>query len=920
MKKIYNLFNLLLISSLIISCNSTSEKQETKSLKTQKKSKKTIQEKADATRERLLYDFNMQKNPVTGVIPKKEKEKEFENALIEKQRNLAFKTATNVYVSRGPSNLGGRTRSLKVDLSDATGQTMLAGGVSSGVFRTTNGGDSWTKVSPFDEIHNVTTIAQDPRSGFQNIWYYGTGEYSGNSASIQESYLGYGVWKSTDSGLTWQQITETASGSFESFDNFFDFIIDIEVHPITGELFVGTAGKIYRLTVSGAVVELEMESNRIGWTDLEITSTGRVFATIDGSAAFDKGVWTSISGSGSWVKINPPLSDWDPSSRITLAVAPSNEDILYVLYNNGESNNSTNRVPEADLWQLDFSSNTWTNYSSKLPDEPGADSDGNDPFSIQGGYDLVISVKPDNSNFVVIGGTNVYKIADITQDAMFSRIGGYRGPGTYALYNEGGVNHHPDIHGLEWGTVDMNVLYTGTDGGVHKTNDINSTFTIWQNLNNNYLTYQYYHVNMVNEAGNDFIIGGAQDNGTTTGGINSGNLNNSSMSDYFGGDGAAVAVAKMIVGFSLDGYVVYASTQNGRILRGNKDQLTADIRPVESYDVADNPEYYPSQFVTYFHMDQDNPLTLYYASNHRILRTNNGETVDNDSWELVGGLPFSERVTTFETSRGTYNASSSYLLIGGRGGNVYRLDDPQNVTDLSSIKKITPSVVPTSTVDANEGQYTSDIAVHPTNPDIVMVTYASYGSDIKNIFITSNATSNTPTWKEVERNLSAHSVRAAAITVVNNKTIYFVGTARGLYQSDDPVTKDWSVEGGTIMGIPVISGLVYRSSDNILLVGTHGNGMFETNLNSSLSIDDNNISRISLAMYPNPVQLKLRFATNDFKINDTTKFSVYDIKGKEVINGKLKNKSIDVSSLSRGVYIVKLNHENIFISRKFVKN
>jgi hypothetical protein len=61
-----------------------------------------------------------------------------------------------------------------------------------------------------------------------------------------------------------------------------------------------------------------------------------------------------------------------------------------VLYRNNQSNNSNNRVSEADLWQYQMSSGTWTNYTSKLPDEPGSDSDGNDPFSIQGGYDLVI--------------------------------------------------------------------------------------------------------------------------------------------------------------------------------------------------------------------------------------------------------------------------------------------------------------------------------------------------------------------------------------------------------------------------------------------------------------------------------------------------------------------------------------------------
>tara|TARA_R110002050_G_scaffold149883_2_gene276539 strand:- start:481 stop:3243 length:2763 start_codon:yes stop_codon:yes gene_type:complete len=920
MKKHYYLFKFFLVSILIISCNSATEKQETESLNAPKKVKKTMDEKADASRERLLHDFNMQKNPYTGIIPKTEKNNELENALIEKQNNSSSKVATNTYISRGPSNLGGRTRSLKVDISDPTGNTILSGGVSSGVFRSTNGGANWTKVSPFDEIHNVTSIAQDPRVGFQNIWYYGTGEFSGNSASVQESFYGNGVWKSTDSGLTWQQIPVTANGSFQVLDNFFDFIIDMEVHPLTGELFVASAGKLFRLTNTGTVdTEFEIDDNGFGWTDLEITSTGRVYFAIDGRESANKnGIWTSVNGLDFWERIstNSSPADWDSKGRITMAIAPSNENIIYALYNNGVNNSNSNRAPEADLWQYNALTKVWTDFSSKLPDETGGDSDGNDPFSIQGGYDLVISVKPDNENYLVIGGTNIYKISNITTGTMFQRIGGYISPASYGIYNQGGVKHHPDIHAIEWDPSDFKVLYSGTDGGVHRTSNINAFFITWENLNNNYLTYQYYHVNMVNEAGNDFIIGGAQDNGTTIGGLNSGQVDKSFMGDYFGGDGAAVAISKSAL--PPISYTVYASTQNGRILRGNQTQLTADIRPVKDYDNNDDPNYYDSRFVTYFYMDPVNTSTIYYASLSKLLRTNDAENVDNDTWELVGNLPFSEQINTIEASSGVYNPNTSYLLIGGNGGNVFRLKDPKNAMDLNNVKKITPSDIPVS--NGNEGQYTSDISVHPTNPDIAMVVYASYGSSIKNIFITKNATANTPTWVEVERNLNAHSVRSAAIAVVNNQINYFVGTARGLYKSTNPETTDWSLEGGSVMGIPIVSGLVYRSSDNILLVGTHGNGMYETNLNSALSIETNNIDGVKMAMYPNPAQFELRFATNDFDLNDITKFSIYDINGKQVKKGNLNNKSIDVSTLSKGIYIVNLKHNNISTSRKFVKN
>jgi hypothetical protein len=88
--------------------------------------------------------------------------------------------------------------------------------------------------------------------------------------------------------------------------------------------------------------------------------------------------------------------------RTLLALAPSNENILYVLYENGLTNTSSGRNKEADLFKLNMTSgNVWTNLSANLPDFPGGDHDATDPFTIQGGYDLFITVKPNDPNFVL---------------------------------------------------------------------------------------------------------------------------------------------------------------------------------------------------------------------------------------------------------------------------------------------------------------------------------------------------------------------------------------------------------------------------------------------------------------------------------------------------------------------------------------
>ena len=661
-------------------------------------------------KERELHELNFQINPITREIPLEEKEAEYKEALIQKE--YFRKGATNNYISRGPSNLGGRTRAVVVDLSDNTGNTIIAGGVSSGVFKTTNGGSSWSKVSSNGEIHNVTTIAQDPRSGFQNVWYYGTGEWSGNSASLGSPFRGEGIWKSTDSGTTWSQIPGSAS-VFTDSDSFFDYVNKIVVSPTTGDVFIATTGKIYRYNGTSFNVELELEDNDTGWTDVVVAANGRVFASLEGNSKFS-GVHTSATGNGSWSRIarSGVPSGWSPTGRIVLGTAPSNNDVIYALYVNGQSGSI-----EADLWKYNFSSSTWIDLSSKLPDEPGGDSPGNDPFAVQGGYDLVVSVKPDDENFVILGGVNIYKIENILTDSMFQRIGGYVNNQSYGLYNVGGVDHHPDIHAITFSPFDSKVLYSGTDGGVHKT-DVTLASTAWENLNNDYVTYQYYHVALDPKNNSDIVLGGAQDNGTTMGGLNAGLPNKSDMDGIAGGDGVAVAIGSEI---STNNPRLFLGTQRGPIYRFTGG--FSRIQPIQNYDTNNDPVYYPSQFVTYFYLDPDNTNALYYASESRLLITNDADNVDGDSWTDAGFIPTSENIRTMATTRGTYDVNNSYLYIGGALGGVFRLKDPQNATSAATAVNITPS---TATTASNT--IVSGIGVHPTNPDIV---YAAIELDRK---------------------------------------------------------------------------------------------------------------------------------------------------------------------------------------------
>lgn len=902
MKKSTYVFLLLLVGILGVLFFTTKDQEPQQAtiqpIKTEKKSKKSMDERALFTIERVQYDYDLQKNPVTGLIPQDERRQELQVALglVE---NPGSRISSNIYVPRGPSNLGGRTRSVVIDISDATGNTMIVGAVSGGVYRTTNGGASWTRVTPNNEIHNATAIVQDPRPGFQNIWYYGTGELFGNSANFGAFFPGRGVWESQDGGLTWQQIPGTNSPFNQAFDSPFDIVTGLAVSPVTGDLLIGAFESIHRYDGSNLTVEIQGQASSFGYTDVAFATDGRAFASIDGfNNNSTNGVHMSPTGNGSWTRIaeNGSPAGWSTggTGRITLGTAPSNPDLVYALYANGDSGNI-----EADLWRYDVSTGAWTDFSSTLPDEPGNDLPGNDPFAIQFGYDLEVCVKPNDENFVAIGGTNVYIIDDIETDPEFRRIGGYRNQFSYALYDLGGGDtHHPDIHALTFSPFDPDVFLTGTDGGVHRTDDINAATVAWVNLNNEYQTYQYYDVAMDQQTGSDFVMGGAQDNGTTIGGTTIGLPNDSEMNLFFGGDGVSVGIARRGGNFQL-----YFGTQNGNIFTDFP--AFRNIRPNGTNN---------SLFVTLFHLDEDNQDALYYADGDRLFRTTDAENVLPATWDNLGSVGGSD-IRSFSTTRGAYSPANSYLMIGTDNGRVLRLDDPQNAANVSSAVDITPPGASTA-----NGTIVSAVAIHPTNPDIVMAVYSNYG--ITNIFVTNDATSATPTWTDGEQNLAGFSVRSGAIVDVGGQIGYYVGTARGLYSNEDPANGQWALEGVSDIGLAVVSDLEYRPADDKLLIGTHGNGMYDTEA-TTLSVQDfGDASQNNLVVFPNPATttLNFRLSANGTALNS---FQTLDYLGRVIEQGDLNgviSGSLDVETYSSGVYFLQaVTEDNRTVVTRFVK-
>ncbi|ULQ54984.1 T9SS type A sorting domain-containing protein [Flavihumibacter rivuli] len=951
--------------------------------------------KAMFVKERALYEYDMIRDGATGEVPKGIFERELQQA-----SRIPVKEASpsgrleplinNTYRPAGPLNIGGRTRAVAYDKRFGTGtnRVIIAGAVSGGLFRSIDGGGNWTRVTPNGEIHNVTALAQDPRAGFENTWYAGGGEPIGNSASPSAGgafYYGYGLMKSTDNGATWQRIASTFNGALELFDDPFDIVHKIAVHPVTGHVYVAGHRRLLRSTDGGntfnvVFVGATPATADQGQMDITISQGGRIYLAVNGGFPdkAQRGLWFSDNGgTGTWTRFAggqtagvDSLEGWransyeangnisQASKRIILSLAPSNNNILYVLYENGLSQEGTDGKPEADLFKIDFGASTYTNLSANMPDFTGQ-LDGIDPLALQGGYNLTLAVKPDNPNVVFVGGTNLFRSTDgFSSKNNTSWIAGYKfwgnGSPTVSTYD----NTHPDIHNLIFEPNNPNVAICASDGGLHRTTNIlannSQTLPVDWTMIANYQTTQYYHVNIDPRAGRNHFIGGMQDNSSY--------LRTDGLDDHIrvgSGDGGAAAIGKWN-GFS--DYQLFVTSQFGSLARltpGN----AVSIRP---NGLTANPSSGFGEFVTYFVMDQDNPEDLYYANFGRLFRTNSATTVSPaNGWTELTGVastisPSNPNSTgigirALELSRGPY-IPSHVLYIGTTEGRVYRLNDPRNSAPTVTPIDITPpeiaNIIGSGTSNPTRLNV-SDIAVNPNNDEEIMVVYSNYQVTLGsgqvrrdfNIWFTKNAKSASPTWHKVENNLELPSIRSCAIVprkdgAGNASVEYYVGTSVGLFSTENIGDKvgtstpiSWSREGSSVLNFAVVTSLAYRPQDNTLVIGTHGNGMyfctipqanFTPNLNTGVNDPIRNDKNFIQFAYPGIVTTDLNYRIGNMFDVQRLVIKVHNINGQLVYRKETgyQNGMINVGNLAKGTYVLTItssDYKHQFV-KQFIKN
>lgn len=871
----------------------------------------------DEEGEAAEYNFTRLRNPFTNQLPKDIRKKELAFAATLPKNNDSRSTT---WQNRGPYNLGGRTRALALDVTDEN--TILAGQVSGGMWRSTDGGAHFSKCTQPQQLHSVSCVAQDKRTGKTNVWYYGTGEQYGvvNAAGFSAQFSGDGIFKSTDGGVNWTQLPSTVSNTpatlYQQRD--FDFVWEIVTDASNSnqdEVYAATVNGVWRSTDGGTswtpVLGLDTSISQISqYADLAITSNGVLYATISYETP-SKGIWRSEDGVN-WTNITPagfPAT----YERIEIGIAPSDENqVFFIAETPGSGTTSHN------LWKYHYLSGDgtgaaggkWENRTTNIPDDhcTGFYTFDFRKYSSQTSYDMYVVVHPTDTNLVFLGGTNIYRSFDGFKTAAYDWIGGYQCDSA-KLSNYVYPNHHPDQHRLVFIPSNTNKAISSNDGGLMKTQDITALPVTWQSLNNDYNTGQFYTCAIEpGNTNNEIIVGGLQDNGTFfTNTIDYGQ----DWAKVGIGDGAYCAITHNRTNY-------YLSWQTGKVFKYSIND-DGTVNNLSRIDPTGGGNAY--LFIDPFILAPDDDNVMYLDAGRAIWRndslgaipmTGNEYTPVAQGWTKLNGTSTgnglsSPRISCLDMSE----ANTNILYFGTDDGSVYRLDSCRT-NDAANKVSITSAIFPV-------GAYVSCVEVDRLNHNKVMVTFSNYG--VKSIFYTSDAGT---TWTDVSGNLEENpdgtgdgpSITWAHIYNDGSATKYYIGSSTGLYSTDqlNGANTIWAQEGANTIGNVVINMITSRTFDNTIVVATHGNGMYSNKVFTPSGINTVNEVPFTLNVYPNPGFGEYTLDVDGKMIGE--KADIYSFDGKLVSRQLISNAKTELHLKgAAGVYFVKVKG----VSKKILK-
>ena len=713
-------------------------------------------------------------------------------------------------------NVSGRITALVTDPTHPS--TVFAGAADGGVWKSTNGGTSWTPVTDSQPTLAIGSLAIDSTG---QIIYAGTGEANGSA----DAQYGDGVLKSIDGGSTWALV---GSSTFAGL-HIGSIAIDSQVSnaqrvlaATDAGLYVSTNGGIAwtrNTNIDTVINHLTAFDHSVFEIHQDPSVATRFFATIGDFCNNEQGQVLVSSDSGStWSNSDSLSNPTDCSMRISLGAGPSNTEYAAWSDING------------DLRYIRKSVNGGASWTTVLsPPSPPSLSYFNTGGNPQGWYDNVVAVDPSNANRAVFGGVTV--INTTNGGASYTDVG--------HVY-DAAAGLHPDFHALAF--TGANTLYIGNDGGVWYSTTLGGmSGPSWTDVNHNLQITQFYGGSALNAS---TLIGGAQDVGDP------GQLPGSPLSptwqQYGVGDGTGTAIMPGSGGRSF-----YISVPQAGILR----QTNALSGGIEANPTIAAPCNFgspspqglactdPAAFVAPFVMDPANPNTLFAATNHVYRSISGGLPAGDGGWSRVS--PDLTSGTAFNGSSDVINAMSmipgTNTIVTGAGlsGRVFETTDGTTWVNISGSGSTMLPQPNSSTFGflGSTGWITS-VAINPANSHEVWVTIGdSIGTGT--VWHTTTAGSAN-TWADLS-SVGTAPITGAVNSIVEDPatpTTLYVGTAAGVFTctgcGGTSPTPTWSTTGTGMPAVSVDDVTVSSDDGSRLVAWTHGRGAWEVALNQPL--------------------------------------------------------------------------------------
>lgn len=746
-------------------------------------------------------------------------------------------TPTNA-TAASRSAVSGRTNVIAIDGIDSA---VYIGGAQGGVWKSTNHGATWTPLT--DTLASLAigsiTIAPGSHPLNQATIYVGTGE--GNFSG--DSYAGAGIYKSTNSGSTWQGPLGVAQFSGRSVSTIAVDSANTQVVLAGSTLGInGVSGSlpptalpqraIYRSTdggntwarvlpTTGATLRvsrivqdpnptLQTAGSTFYWAAMSpVNNTdGALYKSADSGAT-----WTRVDGVASGLPAVSPggalIRTW-----ITATYAGSNT-VLY--YATSQANGT--------LYKSVDGGTTWTQVTAATGYCQG-----------QCFYDMPVYVEPGSALNVYTGGAG--KSGSLPSSFMLTTDGG----STFAdemVAVDGNSALHADIHDITTWPGSPNEVWVANDGGIFYSTDRGQH---WVNANTNLQLTQFQFCDLHPTDPNQ-AYGGTQDNGTDS---FLGNIQYlpgaTAWSHSDDGDGGFALIDQASPNYVTHTYYNLANTQ---ILAAIATNGPASVPADYQYLAGEIPGYLssginPADAVLFYApmaLDRGNPSTLYFGTaNLYVANDYFNQTITQEN-ALTGPPPYTVNIFTKLGGSTNFGAATPPLTTTGV---VSAIESVPNIlpntnattifvgTSNGNVWRSTDSGATFNSVDGTIGTYVSQIAVYPRNPQIVAQARAGFtgGLPAQNVRISLDGGA---TWATKSNGLPDIPVNSLVWDPVFPGQLW-AGTDVGVYLSTDE-GNTWYPYNNGMPNVAVFS-LTGNRDTHTVLACTHGRGAFRLNLDA----------------------------------------------------------------------------------------